>query len=124
MPQTILSDIATFLVNILELSQSLDDIDALAGPSNNQLRAFVKTIVQDLEGLENVSPVLSFVVQALVDHVHNLVEFSRAVEFMSVRGEIAVRQRQNVVDVRVIGHLSNFTHLGTSWTPWVVAGRC
>jgi hypothetical protein len=70
-----LADIATVFVNILELSQRLDNVDALASPRNNELRAFVQTVVEDLESLQDVSPVLALVVETLVDHIHDIVEF-------------------------------------------------
>lgn len=71
---TILPNITSLLVNILKLPQCLDDINALARPCDDQLRSLMETVVQHLQSLQDVSPVLAFVVQALIDHVHNLVE--------------------------------------------------
>jgi hypothetical protein len=34
----------------------------------------VQTVVEHLERLENVTPVLALVIQSLVEHVHDLVE--------------------------------------------------
>ena len=63
---TVLTNIATILIGILELSQCLDDVDVLARPCHNQLGAFVQTVVEDLERFQDVAPVLSLVVQSLV----------------------------------------------------------
>lgn len=76
---TILTDVATIFINVLELAKGLDDVEALAGPGDNELRALVQAVIENLESLEDVSPILSLVVQALVEHVHDFVELSRAV---------------------------------------------
>jgi hypothetical protein len=49
----------------------------------------VQTVVEDLERLQNVAPVLALVVQALVQHVHDLVEICRAVETVSAASSVA-----------------------------------
>jgi hypothetical protein len=74
---TILANISAFLINVLEFAQGLDDVYVLPRPRNNQLGAFVETVIQDLESLKYVSPVLSFIVESLIQHVHDFVEFIR-----------------------------------------------
>lgn len=91
---TVLTNIATVFVNVLELAESLDDVKALAGPGDDELGALVQAVVEDLESLEDVSPILSLIVQALVEHVHNLVEFGRA---------ISAASRQSVTAPHVYG---------------------
>lgn len=39
----------------------------------------MQAVVEDLEGLQHVAPVLPLVVESFVEHVHNLVEVGRAV---------------------------------------------
>jgi hypothetical protein len=60
----------------------------------------METIIQNLECLEDVTPVLAFIVQALIDHVHDLVELGGC----------------------VVCHLSNLAHLSAGRAPWVIAG--
>lgn len=71
---TILPDVAAVVVNVLELAEGLDDEDVLACPCHNHLGSLVQTVIQDLQGLEDVAPVLPFVVETLIYHVHDLVE--------------------------------------------------
>lgn len=59
---TILTNIAALLIDILEFAEGLDDVDALASPSDDKLRALMQAVIEHLEGLENVAPVLSLVV--------------------------------------------------------------
>jgi hypothetical protein len=74
---TILPNVTTILVNILELAQCLYHEEILLRPGNHQLRAFVETVIQNLESLQDVSPVLALVVQSLIDHIHDFVELGR-----------------------------------------------
>jgi hypothetical protein len=60
----------------------------------------VETVIQNLECLEDVTPVLSFVVQALIDHIHNLIKLGGC----------------------VVCHLSDLAHLSTRRAPWVITG--
>jgi hypothetical protein len=71
---TVLSNVTAILINVLELAKGLDDVDVLARPGHDKLRAFVQTVIEDLEGLEDVAPVLALIVEALVDHVHDVVK--------------------------------------------------
>ncbi len=64
--QTILTNIATLLVDVLELAQGFNDIDALPSPRNDQFGTLMKTVVKHLQSLEYVSPILTLVVQSLV----------------------------------------------------------
>ena len=72
--QTIQADIAPLFVHVLKLPQGLDDVDILPCPSDHELGALVETIIQNLKRFKHMAPVLAFVIQALVKHVHNLVE--------------------------------------------------
>jgi hypothetical protein len=76
---TIQANISALFVDVLELPQGLDDEDVLHGPGDDQFRALVEAVVQDLESLQDVAPVLPLVVQTLVQHVHDLVELGRPV---------------------------------------------
>src|SRR5690242_3127490 len=76
---TILTHIVAFFINVLKLAQGLDDVDTLTSPGDNELRPLVQTVVQDLQCLEDMAPVLSLVVQSLVEHVHDVVEIARSV---------------------------------------------
>lgn len=80
---TILSNIATVFINVLELPQSLDDEEILPRPSYDQLRPFVQAVVEDLERFEYVAPVLALIIESLVEHIHHLVEVGRAIEAVS-----------------------------------------
>jgi hypothetical protein len=80
---TILTNIATVFINVLELPQGLDDEEILPRPSNNQLRPLVQAVVEDLERFEYVAPVLALVIESLVEHIHHLVEVGRAIEAVS-----------------------------------------
>lgn len=123
---TILSYIAPFLVYVLEFAKGLDDINALSSPCNDEFRAFVKTIIQNLECFKDVTPVLSFIIQALVDHVHDLVELGGSGRVMPSQYFPSSRGSTNAqaVHVRVVCHLSNLAHLSTGRAPWVIAGSC
>lgn len=46
----------------------------------------MKAVVENLEGLEDVSPILALVVQALVNHVHDIVEIVRAAASLNQSG--------------------------------------
>ena len=89
---TILPNISTFLVNVDEFSQGLDDVNVLARPGHHQFRALVQTVIENFEGLKDVSPIFALVVQALVEHVHNLVEIAgtrrRLAKLRSAGGEL------------------------------------
>jgi hypothetical protein len=63
---TILSHVATLLVDVLELAQSLDDVDVLTRPRHDQLRALVQAVVKHLERFQYMAPILALVVQSLV----------------------------------------------------------
>jgi hypothetical protein len=71
---TIHALVLSFLVDVLELAQSLDDVDVVLGPYDNMLGAFVQAVVQHFESLQHVSPILALVVQPFVEHVHDLEE--------------------------------------------------
>jgi len=79
-----LANITAFLVKVDELAESADDVDVLASPCDTQLGALVEAVVEDLERLQDVAPVLALVVEALVEHVHDFVEIRRAEKMMSV----------------------------------------
>ena len=74
---TVLANVSTLLVNIYELAECFDDVDILFSPSNNELGTLMQAVVEDLQRFQDVPPVLALVVQPLVEHVHNLVEFGR-----------------------------------------------
>jgi hypothetical protein len=57
-----LADVSALVVHVLELAKSLDDVYVLSRPRDDQLGALVQTVVEHLERLEDVAPVLSFVV--------------------------------------------------------------
>ena len=77
---TVLANIPSVLIDILKLTEGLDDVDILPGPRHNHLRSLVETIVQNFQRFENMSPVLSLIIQPFVQHVHNLVEIAMAME--------------------------------------------
>jgi hypothetical protein len=87
---------------MLKLPQRLDDVDVLPRPRNDQLTPLMQTVIQHLEGLEHVAPVLALVVEALVQDVHDLVEGRRVAE----------------------RHLRDLGHVGADGAPWVVGGSC
>lgn len=74
MRPTILPNVTTVLVDVLEFAEGLDDVDVLASPGDYELGALVQAVIEDLERLEDVSPVLALVVESLVNHVHDVVE--------------------------------------------------
>lgn len=76
----ILSDIFSVFINIHEFPQCLDDVNVFSCPRHHQLGTLVQTVVKDFERLQDVSPVLALIVQALVEHIHNLVEVTGVVE--------------------------------------------
>lgn len=80
----------------------------------------MKTVIQDLESLQDMSPVLALVVQALVQHVHNLIELVRSAA-QSLLDLAQLRGKRSCV--RVEGHLCDLAHLCPGWTPWVITGR-
>ena len=80
---TVLANIAAILVNMLELPQCLDDVDVLARPCYHQLRALMQTVVEHFERLQDVAPVLSPIVESLIEHVHDLVEVGRAGQLLA-----------------------------------------
>jgi hypothetical protein len=82
--RTVLANIATLLVEVDELAESADDVDVLASPCDTQFGALVKAVVEDLEGFQDMAPVLALVVEALVEHVHDFVEIRRAGKIASV----------------------------------------
>ena len=115
---TVLSDIFAIVIDILEFSQSLDDVDVLSRPCDDKLRAFMKTIIENLQRFQDVAPVLPFVVHALVKHIHDLIK---------VIGTASI-----LVDVSAFGskrlglpierHLSNLAHLCACRSPWIITG--
>lgn len=100
--RTACANIAPLLIKVDELAQRLDDVDILPRPGDDQLTAFVQTIVQHLQALEHVPPVLALVVEAFVEHVHDLVEVGAAVE----------------------SDAGNVGHVGAGRAPRVVGGSC
>lgn len=76
---TILTNISSIFINILKLPQSFDDVKILSCPCHYQLGTFVKTVIQHLQGLQNMSPVFTLVVQAFIEHIHNLIECFRPI---------------------------------------------
>jgi len=117
---TVLADIAPLLVDVLELAQGLDDVDVLARPRDDQLGALVQAVVEHLEGLEHVAPILALVVQALIEHVHDLVEVGRAGAAVSA----ASAADAGACALLIEGDLGDLGHVGTHGAPWVVARRC
>lgn len=83
-----------------ELPQGLDDVNVLARPRDHQLTALMQAVVEHFQTFEHVSPVLPFVIQPLVQHVHDLVEIGAAV----------------VCDAR------NVCHICARRAPWVIGG--
>lgn len=94
----------------------------------------MQAVVHNLQRLEDVSPVLALVVEALVEHVHNLVELGRAV---GARGRkcqcppnpcggatTTPREIRRLSNLRIIRQLSDLAHLRSRWAPWVIARRC
>ena len=92
------SNVSAVIINVLELSERFDDVDILSRPRDCKLRSFVETVIQDLERFENMAPVFPLVIQALVEHIHNLIKVVGTIE----------------------GHLSYFTHLCPSGSPWIL----
>lgn len=72
--RTVLSNIPALFVNVLEFSQCLDDVDVLSRPSYDMFGAFVKAVVQHFQRFQDMAPILAFVVQSLVEDIHDLVE--------------------------------------------------
>jgi hypothetical protein len=75
-PLTVLANVSALLIDIHELAKGLDDIQILLRPGDHELGALVEAVVQYLQCFQDMSPVLALVVQPLVEHVHDLVEFS------------------------------------------------
>jgi hypothetical protein len=98
--RTARANIASLFIEVYELPQRLDNIDVLARPRHNQLAALVQAVIQDLQALEHVPPVLALVVEALVEHVHDLVEVGAA----------------------VVGDAGDVGHVGARGAPWVIGG--
>ena len=70
--------------------------------------------------LEYVSPVLALVIQSLVKHLHDLNEVIPIIYRPS--GLLsAVNEEQSIYEL-VVSHLSDFVHLSTRRTPWII--RC
>lgn len=63
---------------MLEFPKCLDDVNVLPRPGNDKLRTLVQAIIEDLQRFQNVAPVLSLVIESLVQNVHDLVESARA----------------------------------------------
>ena len=59
---TILTNIAALFIDILKFAEGLDDIDALASPSDDKLGTLVQAVIKYLQGLQDMTPVLSLVV--------------------------------------------------------------
>lgn len=94
------ADIASLFIQVYELPQRLNNVNVLARPRDDQLAALVQAVIQDLQTLEHVPPVLALVVEALVEHVHDLVEVGAAVE----------------------GDAGNVGHVGAGGSPRVIGG--
>jgi len=45
---TILTNVSTVLVNVLEFSQCLDDVDVFPCPGNDKFRALVQAVIKNL----------------------------------------------------------------------------
>jgi hypothetical protein len=71
---TVLPNISAIFIDVLELPESLDDVDILARPGNDEFGAFVEAVVEDFERFKDMTPILALVVQSLVENVHYLVE--------------------------------------------------
>jgi hypothetical protein len=56
----------------MELPQGLNHVQVVLAPQNNVLRATVDTVVQQIEGLDDMAPVFALVVESSIDHVHHL----------------------------------------------------
>jgi hypothetical protein len=121
---TVLANIPSIFVNMLELPESLDNVYVLARPRHDELGAFVKAVVENLQRLEDMSPVFALVIQSLVENVHDLVK--RGVT--SGISESTSLNNAPVVDsggyILCKGHLGNLGHVGPNGTPWVIAGSC
>jgi hypothetical protein len=115
---TILTDIAALLVDVLKLAQRLDDVNVLARPCYDQLRALVQAVVEHLERFQNMAPILALVVQPFVEHVHDLIKVCRAGAAVSAASETVYRT------LLVEGDLGDLGHVGAHGTPGVVAGSC
>jgi hypothetical protein len=81
----------------------------------------VQAVVQDFQTLQHVSPVLSFVIQPLIQHVHNLVkvggtEWCRR-PVSSLRDGVGRRR------VPVVGDSGDIGHVCAGGAPWIVTGR-
>jgi hypothetical protein len=109
---------------MLKLPERLDDVYVLARPGHDELGAFVKAVVENLERLEDMSPVLALVIQSLVENVHDLVKRG------GTAGISESTSRNNAPGVGRSGyilckrHLGNLGHVGPNGTPWVIASSC
>lgn len=82
--RTVLTNITTLLIKINELAEGTDNVDVLTSPCDAQLGALVKAVVENFERFQDMAPVLALVVEALVEHIHDFVEISRAEGIVSV----------------------------------------
>lgn len=80
---TILADVSSILIHILEFPQCLDDIEVLSRPGDDELRTLMQTVIENFEGFENVAPILALVVESLIDNVHNIIKVVRSAAYQS-----------------------------------------
>jgi hypothetical protein len=106
------------LIDVLKLPEGLDDVYVLTRPGYDELGAFVKAVVEHLERLKHMPPVLALVVQSLVENVHDLVERGSTAEISESTS------RNNALGGYILckRHLGNLGHVGSDGTPWVIAG--
>ena len=79
-----MTDIAALLIKVDEFAEGSDNVDVLPSPCDAQLGALVKAVVENFERLQDVTPVLALVVEALVEHIHDFIEIRRAEGVVSV----------------------------------------
>ena len=65
----------------------------------------MQAVVEHLERLEDVTPVLSLVVQSLVEHIHDLIEVGRA------RAAVSAACPRGGMSLLVEGNLGNLSHI-------------
>lgn len=71
---TIVSDISAIVVDMLELAKSLNDEEVLARPGDDHFGSLMEDVIKHFQRLEHMSPILSLIIEALVNHVHDLVK--------------------------------------------------
>lgn len=78
----------------------------------------MQAVIQHFEGFQDMPPILAFIVEAFIQHVHDLVEVAGAVRTVSEAPSCSE------LGLLVEGQRRDLSHVGPCWTPWIVGGSC